>query len=959
MTPRKRQSPFLGLGLDRFSIFVPAIMGLGASFWLFTTLWDMLRWRRDESLARRATTAGRGAAHLVGQDAEPPDPDHIGLRHRGAYLVIGSALVGLALYVFFGSFFNYRRDGGYLEYAASVLAVACIVSALAAVAGLAALITWLRWPKPPRWVRALDRATLLSRAPLDLQGPGHQPDWRLTAATLLVPTAGIILSFLVMTNWRVVVWIDEHVVDLFDSLEWAAHLDVLDPMGSTLVAVPLVALIAIASLRCRPLALSFPAAVLGVLVVSAATGSVVRHEAPDVTVEGQVLSFPSSNLALATLIAGLAPLGVAALIGNRRWIMPLRIMLGLGVVGGLVSRIHRDVDWPSDAIGGVILGLTFVLAVQWAIEHQGWHQWCRGCAWAPANLGPPLRGLIPLHVSVAGALRLSAHLTAAAAVTVLTTLTLTVGVPLSEDGVGWTAQIQRPVQLALAGLVSVGALISWKWEGVGAVLMAVGGGGLGIFGAAQYEPTATFALTVMLVAPAALLWLSWQHRQGITQILVVAAATAVLLGGTWAGASQMYDYWLGPTHPDSAVALLPVDRVEWVWLGGLDSNGVSVSTELAEGRTEAVLVVAPATGGTALRSAAVRPGSDPAARLRIDDLEPGTTYHYHLEVDGVADAARGTGTFRTPAEDGLSFTVAVGACARTGTNGAVFDAIRAIDPLFMVHLGDLHYSDVASSDPADHRAVMRRFLMSPGPAALARTVPMAYVWDDHDYGPNDGDSTSPSRSAVRSNYRDLVPHYQLAVPDEGPINQAFTIGRVRFVVTDSRSERTDDTMLGERQLAWLLEELTTASRTHGLVVWGNSVPWIGESTPGGDSWNGYAAERQVIADALAEAGVDNLIMISGDAHMVAIDDGSNTDYSTRQVGGFPLLQAGALDRRGSVKGGPYSSGTFPGGGRFGTLEVVDDGTEIAVTLAGRSWNGDVFVEETFVFAGNPAGPSPS
>jgi energy-coupling factor transporter ATP-binding protein EcfA2 len=295
---------------------------------------------------------------------------------------------------------------------------------------------------------------------------------------------------------------------------------------------------------------------------------------------------------------------------------------------------------------------------------------------------------------------------------------------------------------------------------------------------------------------------------------------------------------------------------------------------------------------------------------------------------------------------------------------AVVDGIDVLaDPAAVrsrigLHLGDLHYSDVASTDPADHRAVMRRFLMSPGPAALARTVPMAYVWDDHDYGPNDGDSSSPSRSAVRSNYRDLVPHYQLAVPDEGPINQAFTIGRVRFVVTDSRSERTDDTMLGERQLAWLLEELATASRTHGLVVWGNSVPWIGESTPGGDSWNGYAEERQVIADALAEAGVDNLIMISGDAHMVAIDDGSNTDYSTRQVGGFPLLQAGALDRRGSVKGGPYSSGTFPGGGRFGTLEVVDNGIEIAVTLAGRSWDGDVFVEETFVFAGNPARPSP-
>ena len=356
MRRERAPSPLLRVGMDRLNIFVPAVMGVAASFWLVTMVWDTVRWRRDESLARRTTIAGRGAARLVRQDGDPPDADHIGLRHRGAYLVISATLITVALYVFLGSFFNYRREGGYLEHAAVVLAIASIVAVVAGIAGLAALVTWLRWPEPPRWVRSLVQATPLSRTPLDLQDPEHEPDWRLTAAALLVPPAGIILSFLVMTQWRAVVWIDEHVAELVDAFEWASALDVLDPMGSTLVAVILLGLVAIASLRCRPMALSFPASLLGVLVLSAFTGSVVRHDAPDAAVTGRELSFPSTNLALAALLAGLVPLGLAALTGNRRWVTPLRMVLGLGVLGSSSRASTGESSGPPTRSEGSFSG---------------------------------------------------------------------------------------------------------------------------------------------------------------------------------------------------------------------------------------------------------------------------------------------------------------------------------------------------------------------------------------------------------------------------------------------------------------------------------------------------------------------------------------------------------------------------------------------------------------------------
>ena len=80
-------------------------------------------------------------------------------------------------------------------------------------------------------------------------------------------------------------------------------------------------------------------------------------------------------------------------------------------------------------------------------------------------------------------------------------------------------------------------------------------------------------------------------------------------------------------------------------------------------------------------------------------------------------------------------------------------------------------------------------------------------------------------------------------------------------------------------------------------------------------------------------------MVSGDAHMVAIDDGTNSGYAAGGEGGFPVLQAAALDRPGSVKGGPYSEGTFPGGGQFGLVDIDDLGDRIVVTMRGMRWDG--------------------
>lgn len=149
-------------------------------------------------------------------------------------------------------------------------------------------------------------------------------------------------------------------------------------------------------------------------------------------------------------------------------------------------------------------------------------------------------------------------------------------------------------------------------------------------------------------------------------------------------------------------------------------------------------------------------------------------------------------------------------------------------------------------------------------------------------------------------------------------------------------------MLGASQKDWLKQQLLQARDEYALIVWVNSVPWIGEAPKFSfvpeDNWSGYPEERREISDFLVRHEISNLIMLSGDAHMLAFDDGSHTNFSAIASGpGFPILHAAALDRQGSVKGGPYTLGPILGGGQFALVSVKDTGHELQVQLAGYDY----------------------
>ncbi len=326
------------------------------------------------------------------------------------------------------------------------------------------------------------------------------------------------------------------------------------------------------------------------------------------------------------------------------------------------------------------------------------------------------------------------------------------------------------------------------------------------------------------------------------------------------------------------------------------------------------------------------------ATFTLTGLEPDHLYTYQIGPN--------TGSFRTFPQGQASFKFVFASCGH-GNNLSIYDTINRQNPLFYMNVGDLHYANINENDPVLYRQAYDQVFGGESYARLFRQTPFVYTWDDHDFGPDNSDSHSPGRFAARLAYQEYLPHYPLAAGTRDvPIYQTFEVGRVKFIVTDTRSERSPSksadgpqkTMLGAQQKAWLKQELLAANGRYPLIFWVSSVTWIGKPKKG-DLWSAYATERREIANFIKDNHIRGVCILCGDAHSVAADDGTNSDYADGGGAPIPVLLSSPLDSRPNSKGGPYSQGVYVparGEGLYGLVAVTDLGDKIQVTFSARN-----------------------
>lgn len=385
--------------------------------------------------------------------------------------------------------------------------------------------------------------------------------------------------------------------------------------------------------------------------------------------------------------------------------------------------------------------------------------------------------------------------------------------------------------------------------------------------------------------------------------------------------------------------LLLVSRIQasndvlYLWSGGVTHQSAHINVVLEGPATHVRIVCSTTLDFEKPIYSAFQPVTDAtgyAAGFEVTGLKPNTRYYYAVEIDGQLDhSSDDVGSFQTFQEGPFSYSFLVGACNLI-PNNPIYDYMRATNALFYLNVGDLHYANPNSDKVEVHReAYEDRVLSREREMKLLRHTPIAYVWDDHDFCGDNNDGNNGCGPAAKQAYKEYVPHYPLGDPD-GPtgIYQAFTVGRVRFILSDMRSERKDGRIFSIRQKEWLKNEMRQAKARGEIIAWVTSISYSGT---GKDNWGGFPEDREEMADFFRDENIENMFILSGDAHMSAIDNGTHSDFSKENNNPhrYPIFQSAALNNIGSDKGGEYSEGgTFPNPpftGQFGLVTVTDHG----------------------------------
>ncbi len=232
-------------------------------------------------------------------------------------------------------------------------------------------------------------------------------------------------------------------------------------------------------------------------------------------------------------------------------------------------------------------------------------------------------------------------------------------------------------------------------------------------------------------------------------------------------------------------------------------------------------------------------------------------------------------------------TIAFGSCNRQNLPQDYWQDIVKIQPNLWIWLGDNIYAD--TEDMQKMQQMYQQQKQNEWYQQLLAACPVIGIWDDHDYGVNDGDKNYPKKVESKALLLDFldVPADAAVRKREGAY-QSYTFGekgkKIKVILLDARYFRDelqkgegDNTrrylpnpngdILGEAQWKWLEAELTKSDAQIHLIASGIQV--ISEEHPY-EKWSNFPAARQRLLDLIAKTQPSKAILLSGDRHTAEI-----------------------------------------------------------------------------------------
>ena len=301
-----------------------------------------------------------------------------------------------------------------------------------------------------------------------------------------------------------------------------------------------------------------------------------------------------------------------------------------------------------------------------------------------------------------------------------------------------------------------------------------------------------------------------------------------------------------------------------VW--GRASGPYALAVQYSRSRDFANPVTAPAVQATE--------ATDLTAVARVEGLDPSTTYWYRVLVDDVVDKYQPEPyPVRTAPAGAAAFRAAFGSCARVDRDAEqrIFEVVRRESPDLFLWLGDNVYADaespVAIADEYQRQRNVGRARV------VQRSIPQLAIWDDHDFGYNNSDGSSPFKQKSLDVFRHYWANPSYGLPDTPGVFFQYGYGGIDFYCLDGRYYRTPNatpdgpakTLLGPGQLAWLQQRLLASSAPFKVLACGSG--WSMADGPDGDTWSAFLDERNRLFDFIRDRRIEGVVLLSGDSHV--------------------------------------------------------------------------------------------
>lgn len=307
--------------------------------------------------------------------------------------------------------------------------------------------------------------------------------------------------------------------------------------------------------------------------------------------------------------------------------------------------------------------------------------------------------------------------------------------------------------------------------------------------------------------------------------------------------------------------------------------------------------------------------------IDVTDLAPGTEYAYRVVIDGEPVEPKFEQRFQTQPlwqwrSDPPAFSFALGSCAYVnqpeydrpgrpyGAAYQVFDAIAEKRPDFMLWLGDNVY--YREADWHSVSAMYARYGHTRQLPELQRLLAGTHhyaTWDDHDYGPNDSDSSYRLREQALRIFEAFWPNPEFD-STAGGVTHYFEWHDAAFFMLDNRYfRRANDrvtgerTVLGREQVEWLVDALKASSAAFKFVVMGGQ--FLNSAETGENYVNLAPGERREILDLIDAEDIPGVLFLSGDRHhSVLMKKENGVDYPLYEWTVSPLTAGPSSPRAG-------------------------------------------------------------